>query len=318
MAATKGCADMEISVISRHRERVLSVVSGNGKELSVNPMISRSWRRCFGKYGLDPTHKRTAEIVELQTLLEHQERLGNLLQIAKVEMANLYQQVAGSGHSILLTNESGMILHYTGDPSFDSTATNSSLKEGAIWSEQLQGTNGMGTCLAERQPLIIHQNEHFLASNLALTCTASPIFDPSGKILAVLNASSKYNKAQQHTLALVNMSAKTIENRAFLCMFKNHFIMHFHSRPEFVNTLGEGLIAFHWKSAAQLRGQKIDEIFDLALASLLQQPAYSSLHAVPIHEATQGRRFFAIVQKPESETFSHGNGPEYTYRALCA
>jgi len=321
VAAAKGCAGIETSVISRHRERVLSVVSGNGKDNSVNPIISKSWRRCFGKYGLDPIHNHAPEIVELQTLLEHQERLGNLLHIAKVEMANLYQQVAGSGHSILLTNESGMILHYTGDPSFDSTATNSSLTEGAIWSEQLQGTNGMGTCLAEQQPLIIHQNEHFLASNLALTCTASPIFDPSGKILAVLNASSKYNKAQQHTLALVNMSAKTIENRAFLCMFKNHFIMHFHSRPEFVNTLGEGLIAFQsdgvilasnqsalvqvgWKSAAQLREQKIDEIFDLSLPSLLQQPAYSSLHAVPIHEATQGRRFFAIVQKPESETFS--------------
>ena len=313
---------MENSVVNRHRERVMSVVSGNGKDVSINPIISKSWRRCFAKYGLDPSHQKAPEIVELQTLHEHQERLGNLLQIAKVEMANLYQQVAGSGHSILLTNESGMILHYTGDPSFDSTAINSSLKEGAIWSEQLQGTNGMGTCLAERQPLIIHQDEHFLVSNLALTCTASPIFDPAGRILAVLNASSKYNKAQQHTLALVNMSAKTIENRAFLCMFKNHFIMHFHSRPEFVNTLGEGLIAFQsdgailasnqsalvqvgWKSPAQLRGQKIDEIFDLALPTLLQQPAYNSLHAVPIHEATQGRRFFTVVQMPESESFSH-------------
>ena len=136
---------MENSVVARHRERVMSVVSGNGKDLSINPMISTSWRRCFGKYGLDPIHNHGAEIVEPQTLREHQERLGNLLQIAKVEMANLYQQVAGSGHSILLTDESGMILHYTGDPSFDSTAANSSLKEGAIWSEPLQGTNGMGT-----------------------------------------------------------------------------------------------------------------------------------------------------------------------------
>ena len=322
MAGTKGCTNMKISVASRHREHVLAVVSGSEKDITVNPMISRSWRRCFGKYGLDPTPNQAPEIVEPQTLLEHQERLSNLLRIARVEMANLYQQVAGSGHSILLTDESGMILHYTGDPGFDSTEPSSGLKEGAIWSEQLQGTNGMGTCLAEQQPLIIHQNEHFLASNLALTCTASPIFDPSGKILAVLNASSKYNKAQQHTLALVNMSAKTIENRAFLCMFKNQFIMHFHSRPEFVNTLGEGLIAFQsdgvilasnqsalvqmgWKSADQLRGKKIDEIFDLALPSLLQQPAYSSLHAVPVHETSQGRRFFAVLQKPEPEILSH-------------
>jgi transcriptional regulator of acetoin/glycerol metabolism len=320
VTVSEGHGNMEISaVFSRHRERVLSVVAGEEKECSVPARIYQSWRRCYSKYGLDPTHGREPEIVERHTLREHQERLGTLLPIARVEMANLYQQVAGSGHSILLTDDSGMILNYVGDPSFDSTATNSGLKEGALWSEQQQGTNGMGTCLAEQQALIVHRNEHFLASNLGLTCTASPIFDPTGKILAVLNASSEYNKAQQHTLALVNMSAKTIENRAFLGAFKNHFIMHFHSRPEFVNTLGEGLMAFRtdgailaanqsalvqigWRSPAQLRGQKIDEIFDLTRPSLLQHPAYSSLHAIPIHEAKQGRRFFAIVQRPEPET----------------
>ena len=327
MRAREGHANVAISAaFSRHREHVLSVVAGDGNHSSVPARIRRSWRRCYSKYGLDPSHTHEPDIVECQRLREHQERLGTLLPLARVEMANLYQQVAGSGHSILLADDSGMILNYVGDPSFDSTATNSGLREGALWSEQQQGTNGMGTCVVEQQPLIVHQNEHFLASNLRLTCTASPIFDPSGKVLAVLNASSESNKAQQHTLALVNMSAKTIENRAFLDTFRNHFIMHFHSRPEFVNTLGEGLIAFQsdgailaanqsalvqlgWRSPAHIRDQKIDEIFDLGLPSLLQHPAYSSLHAIPIHEAKQGRRFFAIVQRPEAQPLARCDLP---------
>ena len=120
-------------------------------------------------------------------------------------------------------------------------------------------------------------------------------------------------------MALVNMSAKTIENRVFLCMFKNHFIMRFHSRPEFVNTLGEGLIAFQsdgtvlavnrsalfqmdFKSCETLRTHKIDELFDSPLSTLLHYSTHGSLHAVPIHESRHSRRFFAIVQIPESES----------------
>lgn len=33
------------------------------------------------------------------------------------------------------------------------------------------------------------------------------------------------------------MSAQMIENRFFLRAFRNHFVMRFHDRPEFVNTL---------------------------------------------------------------------------------
>jgi len=310
---------MELSkAVARHREHIFSVISGQEVEMPVDARISNSWQRCVNDYGLDPNSAHQPYIVEEQVLREGQERLVSLLNIARVEMASLYQQIAGSGHSILLTDNSGLVINYVGDPDFNEEAKKRGLTEGAVWTEKYQGTNGMGTCLAEQQPIIIHQDEHFFSSNLSLTCTAAPIFDPNNKVIAVLDASSESRKAQQHTMALVNMSAKTIENRVFLCMFKNHFIMRFHSRPEFVNTLGEGLVAFQsngtvlavnrsalfqmdYKSCEELRTHKIDELFDSPLSTLLHHSTHGSLHAVPIHETRHSRRFFAIVQIPESE-----------------
>jgi len=311
---------MEISkAIAHHREHIFSTISGEETKSPVDARILNSWRRCVNDYGLEPDNtNQQPYIVDKQVLRERQERLSSLLNIARVEMANLHQQVAGSGHSILLTDNSGLILNYVGDPDFNENAARCGLTEGAVWTEKHQGTNGMGTCLAEQQSVIIHQEEHFFSSNLSLTCTAAPIFDPNNKILAVLDASSEASKAQQHTMALVNMSAKTIENRVFLCMFKNHFIMRFHSRPEFVNTLGEGLIAFQsdgkvlavnrsalfqtdFKTCDEFLAHKIDELFDSPLSTLLRHSAYGSLHAVPVHETKHSRRFFAIVQIPESK-----------------
>ncbi|UCC55681.1 MAG: sigma-54-dependent Fis family transcriptional regulator [Gammaproteobacteria bacterium] len=309
---------------SQHRERVFSVITNSNSGKTVRRLISNSWKRCVNEYGLDPVESREPTFVETSFLQERQESLDTLLEIARVEMANLYQQIANTGHSVLLTDDSGMIIHYTGDPSFDSAAAKRGLQEGAIWSEKTQGTNGMGTCLAEQKPVVVHHEEHFFANNLNISCTASPIIDPNGKILGVLDASSESSRAQEHTMALVNMSAKTIENRIFLCMFKNHIIIRFHSRPEFVNTLGEGLIAFQsngtilaansnalfqldFKSIDDLRAHKIEDLFDSQLYQLLHRSPNTSLRAVPIHEIKHARRFFAIVQVPESGQYFPGH-----------
>jgi transcriptional regulator of acetoin/glycerol metabolism len=321
---------MELAkAVARHREHVFSVITDEKVKTAVDAKIFDSWKRCVNDHGLDPNSEHRPHFVDKQLLHDVKARLSSLLNIARVEMASLYQQVAGSGHSILLTDNTGMIIHYVGDPDFDDEAARRGLTEGALWAEKYQGTNGMGTCLAEGQPVIVHQDEHFFSSNLSLTCTAAPIFDPNNKIIAVLDASSESTNAQQHTMALVKMSAKIISNRILLCMFKNHFIMRFHSRPEFVNTLGEGLIAFqkdgtvlaanpsalfqlNFKTCEELRTRKIDELFDSPLQALLHHSG--SLHAVPIHASRHSKRFFAIVQHPESET--HDN-PGSTLAEKC-
>ncbi|MBZ0072049.1 MAG: sigma-54-dependent Fis family transcriptional regulator [Thiohalobacteraceae bacterium] len=320
---------MDISkALSRHRERVLSVVSGEHSSPPIDHSILNSWQRCVQDYGLDPSITHEPVVVDGPELSQRRERLASLLSIARVEMSNLYQQIAGSGHSILLTDTDGVVLNYVGDPSFNEIAAKRGLIEGAVWSEQAQGTNGMGTCLFEQQPVIIHQREHFFTNNLALTCTAAPIFDPSGKVLAVLDASSESIRAQQHTLVLVNMSAKIIENRVFLCMFKNHFIMRFHSRPEFVNTLGEGLIAFQsdgvilaanrsalfqlaYKDQDDIHTNKIGEIFDSTFSRLLDQSS-NQLLAIPIHDAKNAQRFYAVLQVPEARRTTPG-----THKQVC-
>lgn len=239
-----------------------------------------------------------------------------LLSFARAEMANLYQQLAGSGFAVLLTDPEGVVLNYVSDPEFADGA-DAGMMPGALWSERYQGTNGIGTCLTIKQPIVIHHAQRFLASNTGLTCSAAPIRDHEGNVLAVLDASSYSHRAQQHTLALVNMSAQALENRLFLWRFKNESVLRFHTRPEFVSTLGEREIALSGsdmvladntsavfqlgcRSRLDLVGKSIGEVFDLSMDSLLESGAMSRVLPIPVHEIMHGNRFFVITQPPES------------------
>ena len=301
-----------------HVKRVRSVVQGRiGTDLSGNSgsRITRSWIRCLNEYQLDPGTCAEPEVVAHVELQERQERLAGVQSVARIEMENLYQQLAGSGYAIMLTDRDGVLLNYFGDPAFTHAASKTGLTQGAIWSERVQGTNGMGTCLIERRPLTVHQDEHYLSRNIGLSCAAAPIFDHEGELVGVLDASGESHRAQQHTLALVCMSVQMIENRVFLNHFRHDYILRFHNRPEFVGTLNEGAIAMSvtgtvlaasrgallqlgFTSPAEIVGRDIAELFNVSFAGLVDSSVRGAYHPVPIFEVRNSARFFAVMYQP--------------------
>ena len=299
----------------RHVNSVVQQRPDSGQQIIDSP-ITRSWIRCFNEYRLEPDHRVDPVLVERSELQDRQERLSDVLTFAKPEMANLYQQLAGSGYAIMLTDCDGVVLNYFCDPELSHTASKSGLLQGATWSERNQGTNGIGTCLLEKAPLVIHRNEHFLVRHINITSSAAPIFNHRGDVIAVLDASGQSERDRRHTLSLVKMSAQTIENHVFLHQFRHEFLLHFHSRSEFVGTLYEGVIALDpagrvlaatrtasfqlgASSAVELCGRNISELFNVPLARLVDTSARKDFRPVSIFEVHRGGRYFALVRPPE-------------------
>jgi len=302
-----------------HARFIQSVLRGTAREDSVSTpeYVKRSWLRCLDQYHLDPQSQREPFVLPREERLARKEQNLELVSFADAEMAHLYHQLAGSGYSIILTDREGVLLDYYGDLSFRNAAFRTGLVLGAVWSEEHGGTNGMGTCLFERAPLIIHRNQHFFSRNTGLTCCAAPIFDYSGELVAVLDASGESDRAQQHTLVLVNMSAQMIENRLFLDRFRDGFVVRFHSRPELVGTWSEGIIAMDpsgaiaaldrnalfqlgFKASSELVGAPLERLFNISLPALLGRSQKKSFHPLPIYETRHGGRFFAVAQAPQS------------------
>ena len=303
------------SSVAEHARSVYTAVSDAARGSTPQEIYARSWVRCVNDYGLDPSKTLDPRTVSPDDLRARTEKLGELVPCAKLEMANLYQQLADSQSAVVLTDSDGVVVCLVGDPGFTRAAARHGLIEGAIWSEEEQGTNGMGTCLKERSPIVIHRAQHFLARNTNLTCTAAPIFDSQGNLTAVLDLSSQSRLAQQHSTVLVSMAAQMIENRTFLAERKQDYIVRFHSRPEFVYTLHEGelamsaegkVIAANRSALFQLGfgghddilGADVGTLFNTSLPDLISRCVKSSFHPVPLYGARQGSRYFAVAQQP--------------------
>ncbi|MCP2050818.1 UNVERIFIED_ORG: transcriptional regulator of acetoin/glycerol metabolism [Pseudomonas fluorescens] len=302
---------------SRHAQQVLTVTRGQdlGHGPGSDPSIARSWLRCLEDYHLDPALTMAPTVLEHGRLLESRERLQQVLHIAGSEMNSLHQQLSGAGHAVLLTDARGVILNCVTAPAERKVFERAGLWLGADWSEACEGTNGIGTCLVERQSLTIHRDEHFRGRHTGLTCSASPVFDPHGELLAVLDVSSAREavsrQSQFHTMALVNLSAKMIESCYFLRHFEQHWLLRFHLQAESVGLFSEGLLAFDGEgricalnqsalnllgqARGGLLGQPVEAFFECSLDQLLGRASTHVIASWPLC-TRDGRQLFAALR----------------------
>ncbi len=171
------------------------------------------------------------------------ERNRRLFAHAAPVMELLFDQIVKTQSMVVLTDAQGTILHSIGDEDFLEKAGKVALAPGVNWAECTKGTNGMGTALVDETAVLVHADEHFMHANHFLTCQAAPILDPRGNILGVLDVSGDRRGYHQHTMGLVKMSARMIENHWLNDDFSDALRLHIHPRMEFIGTLLEGILA---------------------------------------------------------------------------
>src|SRR5262249_1479659 len=88
---------------------------------------------------------------------------------------------------------------------------------GGVWSEEVEGTNAIGTSISELRAVTVHGAQHFRARHISLSCSCAPLLHAHAQLVAVLGVSlfdpSSSNRAHALAGALVEASARTIEKR---------------------------------------------------------------------------------------------------------
>ncbi|NJD91318.1 MAG: sigma-54-dependent Fis family transcriptional regulator [Geobacter sp.] len=233
-----------VSKININRARTEFFNMGTVPSGRVSEHIIRSWQRSQVSGVNMARESSSIPTVCRKELVGLTEKNRNLLVQSYPVMENLYEQIHDSSSMVILADASGVVLHSLGDTNFVNRARKVALQPGGIWSEQIRGTNAIGTALVEQQPVVIHSAEHYMTANDFLTCSASPIFDPYGKLLGALDVSCDCRAQQQHTMALVRISVQQIENQMFSCGFETEICLQFHNRPEFIGTMYEAIAIF--------------------------------------------------------------------------
>lgn len=170
-----------------HVDRVLSAVE-TGRD-AARSSIAASWMRSYKQHQLAPDAIQGRRC-ETSELAERQDRAGRLMRIAAPTMDRLFATLQLAGCSIVLCDADGVILKTRQRDGDAVDFGKAGLNTGADWSERSQGTNGIGTCIAEQRAATILRDQHFHADKIGMSCFGVPVFDSHGRLQAVLDVST--------------------------------------------------------------------------------------------------------------------------------
>jgi sigma-54 dependent transcriptional regulator, acetoin dehydrogenase operon transcriptional activator AcoR len=154
----------------------------------VRPEILTSWYRCREEYGVDPGLERApaAAPEESAHSIERDVVFAELGGLA----TNAAREVSGLDGLVTVADPAGRILACWGSPRLRRRAADSNLAPWSTWSEWASGTNGMGTALECRHPVMVRGPEHWCRAFHPWVCAGVAVRDVvTHDPLAVLNIS---------------------------------------------------------------------------------------------------------------------------------
>ncbi|MHA6801963.1 GAF domain-containing protein [Salinifilum ghardaiensis] len=188
------------------------VLSGRRAAARPRDLVHASWQRSLAAE-VDPDAEEPPVALNTDQLLGVRDR-HPLSRSVPTFRQMLFDSVGDMPYIMIVTDEQGTILWREGHSRVCRAADRVLLSEGTRWSENVIGTNAMGTALATGDAVQIHSAEHLVRTYHAWTCAASPIRDPeTGRLLGVLDISGPAHTAHPALRALVTASARLAEGR---------------------------------------------------------------------------------------------------------
>jgi transcriptional regulator of acetoin/glycerol metabolism len=211
-----------------HVERVLAVAAS---ELAVEgePRIAQSWKRCLVDHKLDPARAGPPRTLMQSELKHSAERVDQLLHLAMPELDNLYGLVRDAGYCVNLADANATILvSRLPDGEAATILRQWKVYTGSVFAEATEGTNGLGTALAEQRSILVHRDEHFREQWSMFSCAVVPVFDHVGHLAGAVNITSCRSDldraAHQLALAVTTQAVRRIEEAIFRSSFDHGWI----------------------------------------------------------------------------------------------
>ncbi len=307
--------------IARHVARVVDVVE-RGSIASRQPVhdrLARSWERSLSNYRVDPGQASLPQVVTARELREHRERLDTFMRIAREGVDRLYDSLRPAKYCVLLTDAAGVTVDLRTVPELEREFRAEGFRDGTRWSEMEEGTCGVGTSLVDRQPILVHRDEHFRSHNIAFTCSSAPIFGIDDEPLAVLDASAlnspEHRESQVLVFQMVVEKARLIEDAFAFHSLRSYWILQLGRSPELMHVHTDYLVAFDdggrivggnrraRQELLQRRGpapEYVGDLFECSAADLLSASHARPGQAIPLRIQGSGARIFGLLRAPDA------------------
>ena len=262
---------------------ITSILRSRGASGARLPVIvEQSWKRCLTDYNLLP------DAVPRPLVLSHSEirdvmlKSEEFMRIAEPEIERLFRRLVDSEYLVSLASPQGAMVLFRCDYQYLSDLAGSGVIPGSVWTEDQQGTNGVGTCLRVGKPVIIAGTEHYGSAMQRLTCLTAPVLGRNGAIESVINVTtlcndnSRMNRIVQN---IVERSARRIENSYFGRLNRHNLMLRIIDNGDVADIAEEGRLALDnngrviegssftsrllGQDVSNLAGQSAEDLFEM-------------------------------------------------------
>jgi transcriptional regulator of acetoin/glycerol metabolism len=216
------------------------------RKVEPNEEVRSSWMRSLAEHKLDPDRVIDPEVLTFTELLERRAPVEELSALCLPEIDRLLHRVMEHAEVVMLSDAQGVVIQYRSSASSIDKYSGLRVLPGSIWTEERQGTTGVGLCLREQRPLSVVQDEHFASMLSSLSCTVAPIFGCEGQLACVLNVTSMQNTGravQSMIRELVASSARRIENLYFDRRHAHRRVLRLSRYNDFLDEAAEARLA---------------------------------------------------------------------------
>ncbi|WP_426611134.1 sigma-54-dependent Fis family transcriptional regulator [Bradyrhizobium sp. McL0616] len=213
---------------SNHVARVLSVAN-HVADVDAESRIATSWRRCLISHKLDPARQGPPQTLTEAEVRHVAEPMEETIRLVTPELDDLARVLRDAGYCVNLADVNATMLFSRLPGEADAKMfMDWKIYTGSNFAETFEGTNGLGTALAEQRPILVHRDEHFRAQWHMFSCAVAPLFDQAGRLAGAINITScredLERAAHQLALAVTMEATRRMEGAIFRDYFRNAWI----------------------------------------------------------------------------------------------
>jgi hypothetical protein len=207
----------------------------------IGEAVLQSWMRC------SRTHTDRQRIVPFDAVTPSRlhatlARNRELLEVARQELVQMENTLAGTDCRVILTDREGVVVHVTHQPAAaHQPVLRKTARVGVNISERIVGTTAPGIVASTGQACTVDGAEHYFDVLREMQCAAAPIRDVTGRLAGVLDLTVEARRFGFDAASMVSLYATTIENRLLQAQSRDHLILRFQASPTLLGTPLEAL-----------------------------------------------------------------------------
>jgi hypothetical protein len=193
-------------LIERRRAIELERVGGPNPPAVVADGIRASWERCRTVVELDRPNVpvRDADVAEAWDE-------SPIRRLTPQILTQLVDNGRDAGMLTVVTDPAGQVLWGSAPLDLQKGAEGVGLVPGGRWDEPVAGTNGIAMALVTDGPAAVFATEHWCEPVREWVCYSAPVHTASGDVAAVIDLSTRWDRANPLALGTVGAMARLME-----------------------------------------------------------------------------------------------------------